>query len=379
MVNLRRKRFLRGQQQGRNDGFYRGYSDGIARAMQDFSSVFGKALIITPSLALPSLEIIIAQPFRELRSLRLLDYEVREEGNVSREEIEAADIIIFLRNVEPIAYQYLLWAHELNKKTIYVIDDNFAEFPSPSDLEAYYTNPERIEIFKSFMTHAQMIHVGSSYFAEYIRLHYNSKVACFPASVDFALLDSVIKPLRDDGKVIIGYEGTNKEEDFAVVVPVIKQIIQDYGDQVRVQFHGFVPGELAYHPGIDFVTMNMDYRAYLQHLNQCAWDIGLAPLRDTVFNRCKTNNKYREYSACEIPGIYSDSPAYKDWVVHGETGVIVPHTIEGWYGGLKELIEDTNLREKIKNQANHFAREQFSIQQCAENWHIHILHALGKE
>jgi glycosyltransferase involved in cell wall biosynthesis len=381
----RRKWFMKGHHQGRIDGFQRGREAGAAEGMQEFIAsapleagsdpFLGKALIITPSMALPSLEIVLVQPFRELKKLHLYDFNILVEESVSKEDIAAADTIIFLRNVEAAAYQYLEWAHELGKRTIYTIDDNFLEIPQSSDVGTYYGNPERIDVFRKFLKNTQLIKVDSLYFADYIRLYHNPNVVYFPASVDFSLLEEKERPVRNDDQVVIGYEGTNKEEDFAVVVPVLKRIIQEYGDRVRVEFQGFIPGELAYHPGVSFSSLSLDYRTYFQHLNQSGWDIGLAPLRNTVFNYCKTNNKYREYAACLIPGIYSDTAAYKDWVIQGETGLIVPHTSEGWYEGLKQMIDNPDLRLKVKYQAGQLAKQQFSIQTCVGNWLGHILRA----
>jgi hypothetical protein len=384
LQDKRKKQFEQGYQRGRMDGFQRGREEGVAKGQQDYITSFpvsepsvflGKALIITPSMEIPSLEIILAQPFRELQRQQLYDYNVMMEGSVEKDDIEAADIVIFLRNVEAEAYQYLEWAHDMGKRTIYAIDDNFLEIPQNNEVGSYYGDPERRDIFLKFLRNTQLIKVASPYFADYIRLHFNPNVVYFPASVDFSLLEQMEKPIRNDGQIVIGYEGTNKEEDFGVVVPILKRIIQEYGDRVRVEFQGFIPGELAYHPQVHYSPMSLDYRTYLQHLNQSTWDIGLAPLRETIFNYCKTNNKYREYAACLIPGIYSDTPVYRDWVIQGETGLIVPHTSEGWYEGVKKMIDDSNLRSKVRSQASLLAKQQFSIQTCVGNWLGHILRA----
>lgn len=368
------KRFKQGYKKGRIDGFQRGHDEGLAKGLQDCGIPYlGKSLIISPSMQLPSLEIILLQPFRELRRQELYDFNVLVEGNVSKEDIANADTVIFLRNVEAVAYQYLEWAHDMGKRTIYTIDDNFLELPHSGDVGQYYGNPERQEVFLKFLRNAQVIKVDSAYFADYIRLHFNSNVVYFPSSVDFSLFEPKEKPVRNDDQIVIGYEGTNKEEDFAVVVPILKRIIHEYGDRVRMEFQGFIPGELAYYPQVSYTSPTLDYRTYLQHLSQSGWDIGLAPLRETVFNFCKTNNKYRDYAACLIPGIYSDTPAYKEWVIQGETGIIIPHTTECWYEAIKQMIDNPNLRNHIKEQAGLLAKQQFSIQACVGNWLGHIL------
>jgi hypothetical protein len=382
-VKQRKKSFLQGHKQGRIDGFKRGHVDGIQRGIDEGkpsgeprAAVFlGEALIITPSMELPSLEIILSQPFRELKRQGIYNFNIKTEGEVSLDDFIPADVVIFLRNVEQEAYQYMERAHEMGKKTIYIIDDNFLEITQASDVSSYYGSLERREVFINFLRNAKLVKVCSSYFADYIRLHFNPNVVYFPASVDFSLFEHIDRSAKNDGIIVIGYEGTNKEEDFNVVVPILKKLISEYGDKIRLEFEGFIPGELSYYPQCTYTPISLDYRSYMPHLYQKNWDIGLAPLRDAIFNYCKTNNKYREYASCFIPGIYSDSPAYKDWVIQGETGIMVAHTMEGWYSGLKQLIDDTELRVKIKNQANALARQQFSIESCIGNWLGHILRA----
>lgn len=81
-------------------------------------------LVITASI-IPSLEICVLQPFSALSKRENLQYIVKLEHEVSKEMIAAANTIVFVRNVEPTAYTLLEWAHELKKRTVYVIDDNF--------------------------------------------------------------------------------------------------------------------------------------------------------------------------------------------------------------------------------------------------------------
>ena len=87
----------------------------------------------------------------------------------------------------------------------------------------------------------------------------------------------------------------------------------------------------------------------------------------------KTNNKLREYSACRIAGIYSNSPVYEPWVTHGETGYLVPHTEDGWYEGIVAMIENPVMRRQIKERAEGEARQNFSLTTCIDKWNTFIL------
>lgn len=372
--------YIMGYEKGRLDGFEKGRQGGKARGFQDAihtaaqtPMLLGRALIITPSPELPSLEIMLCQPFRELRNRGICDFTVLQEDMVTRGHIEEASLVIFLRTVEPAAYQFLNWAHEMGKKTIYAIDDNFLEIPANSDVASYYMDPQRRDTFVKFLRNSQIVKVDSQYFADYIRIYFNPRVAYFSSSVDMDWLESAPRRTRRDGKIIIGYEGTSKEEDFEQVVPALHRILDEHYGQVELEFYGFMPAAMANQPYVTHVPDHQEYRSFIQQLYQNTWNIGLAPLIDGVFNYCKTNNKFREYAACGIPGVYSDNPAYTQCVVPNETGIIVPHTSDGWYMGIKQLIDNPGLRKNIRDNAYHYAKQNYSIAASADSWFHQIL------
>ena len=84
-------------------------------------------------------------------------------------------------------------------------------------------------------------------------------------------------------------------------------------------------------------------------------DIGLAPLRDTEFNKCKSNIKFLEYAIAHVPGVYSPT-VYNFRGFDIEFG-IVADTSEQWYQAIQNLIPERlggandNLRHDIIENA----------------------------
>lgn len=364
-----------GFQRGRQDGYQKGLADGREAKKQSAAQVpspqVKRALVIAPGI-IPSLEIGILQPFNALQQQGALQYELRLEGDVAKEQVAAADVVVFLRNVEAAALTYLQWAKELGKKTVYYTDDNFLAIRPTTPVGAYYATPEKWKNFLTFLKTADIVKVDSPYYGQYIRTHFNPRVVYFPGSVDFDWLQQAQKPEREDGRIVIGYEGTGKDDDFAAPAAALKRILKYYGGFVKLEFCGYVPASLADHPNVGVLKGDPDYRRFMHQMYGFTWDIGIAPLARSAFNDCKTNNKYREYAACRIPGVYSDSPVYTDWVKHGETGWLAEHTEEGWHDALVRLIEDPPLRRKIREQAWSDAVARFSVPLCAEQWIRHI-------
>jgi len=95
----------------------------------------------------------------------------------------------------------------------------------------------------------------------------------------------------------------------------------------------------------------------------------IVPLEDTPFNRAKSEIKWLEYSACRIPGIYSDLAAYHQKVAHGQTGLLVPNTRDGWFRAMKTLVEDRGLRHNLAERAQVAVLAQHTVERNARLWH----------
>lgn len=370
-----------GYAEGRADGFQQGRQAGIESGHRDRQQLADSALlhpvipkqritrvlVITPS-HIPSLEIGLLQPFGELAKSEDFAYEVRTKEAATKEIIAEFDAIVFIRNVDEMSWQAFEWARELGKHTVYYIDDNFLSVPLTTSVGLYYGEPHRMKFFIQFLKQADVVKVDSSYFRDYIAKHFNPNVVYFAASVDFDWLKSSRGKERKSKQIVIGYEGTIKEDDFAVVVPALRRVLEEYGDEVKFESYGYFPSALSHLRNVKHLEGDADYRQFLRTLNRAQWDIGIAPLAPTHFNSCKTNNKFREYSACRIPGIYSDMPAYNRWVVHGETGYLATHSEEGWYQALTHMIQSPDLRNTIREKAYDFAEQYFNVPLCAQEW-----------
>lgn len=326
-----------------------------------------RILVVTPSEKLASFQIGIRQPFDELKRRKAVEYRVHTELTATEQDVADAELVVFLRNTTPAALRLMNRARALGRGTVYSIDDHFLHLPPDRGFGIAMQEPERRDAFVQLMRRAKAVRVGSPYFAEQIRREYNRNVVCIEAGVDFDWIDRAGRKTRSDRYFTIGYQGSFKEDDFADVVPALRELLAKY-PQVTLEFHGYAPARLLGHPQVVYFAGGHDYKPFLQLLARRAWDVGLAPLEDHLYNRCKSNNKFREYSACGIPGIYSDMPTYSYCVTNGETGLLVPHTKAGWYEGIERMIKDDALRGHIREQAGRAVRERYTIAECARRW-----------
>lgn len=80
------------------------------------------------------------------------------------------------------------------------------------------------------------------------------------------------------------------------------------------------------------------------------FEIGIAPVRDTVFGRSKSALKPLEYNARGIPVIASDVKPYQEYVVHGENGFLVKQPHE-WAKYISLLAGNPDLRQEMGEKA----------------------------
>jgi len=168
------------------------------------------------------------------------------------------------------------------------------------------------------------------------------------------------------GEIRIVWAGScTHRNDMKFIAPVIHKICQKY-PQVKFIYCGDV--ELI----PLFKDINSEYvdavpfRAWPAKLHSLRADIGIAPLLDNEFNRCKSNLKYLEYGICGIPSVFSDV-VYSKTVKDGETGLIAKNEDE-FFEKLSLLIEDHELREKIGALAYLDVKMNYDIQNHALDW-----------
>jgi GT2 family glycosyltransferase/glycosyltransferase involved in cell wall biosynthesis len=101
-----------------------------------------------------------------------------------------------------------------------------------------------------------------------------------------------------------------------------------------------IPAGQASYP--DYVALLRSWRA--------DWDIGVAPLLDSPFNRHKSDLKFLEYTGLGMPGVYSDVEPYAT-VVDGRTGLVRGNDVAAWCRAIVRLAEDAGLRDRMRTRA----------------------------
>ena len=325
-----------------------------------------RVLAILPAFN-PSTQICIVKPLMRLYQTKLLKVKITLEYLVSRKNLEWADLIIFCRNTES-RYAWILdLIINRNLPFVYDIDDNFFEVPLDSEQGKYYRHPERLAMHNRYIRSADLVRVYSDPLLERMKT-LNANVEKVFGPIDWDLISPPQVHLRQRPVKLV-YATSRFDDDLAnLFIPALKRALGRYGEEVEVHFWGFKPNGLNGRHRVHYHSMVANYDRFLRRFSREGFDIGLAPLEKDVFHRSKTNNKFREYGACGIAGIYSDVDVYSSCVSEGETGLLVSNETDSWYRAVVRLVENHDLREKIKRQALEHVRLHYPEKDFERVW-----------
>lgn len=304
----------------------------------------------------------LEHPFRYLRK-QGIEAIVCEEG-ITEEIAQWADIYVLQScvNKEGIA---LLYAHqqEHSKKIVVDCDDSLtidSDNPFKADhdaMDAPATIRKTIEI-------ADLVTVTQGSLARQIE-SINKNVLVLPNYMDMDVWDKPRLPAVSD-RVRIGWAGSMTHlEDLKMIVEPLKQIKRDY-PQVDLIFCGD-PRIAESFGDVKVETMlGVPFEVWPSRLNGMRLDIGLAPLRPTTFNKCRSNIKWLEYSINHVPGIYSPT-AYNFPDFDGNLGQIAEND-EQWYRNLENYVLHPWLRQEIGDHAYAWVRREFDLKRHVQKW-----------
>lgn len=231
-------------------------------------------------------------------------------------------------------------------RRVFEIDDDILNIdPASATARAYYSAPGVLGRLLENIRAADAVTVSTDYLAQVVRTDYgvSGPVFVVPNCLERQVLD--LPPVDQTGPVTVGwYGGPTHRGDF---------------EHLRRP----VGRWLAAHPGVPLVMGGVDYGALLgRDADTRPWrpiwadpagymrgidvSVGLAPLANTQFNRCKSDVKALEYGARGIPVIASDVEPYRRYVEHGVTGFLVQHPRE-WGEYLDALAGDEGLRVRM--------------------------------
>jgi hypothetical protein len=301
----------------------------------------------------------VSQPLQAIASLP--GFHVREIGHtisVAKDTIKKFDFFVWQRPImvadDSLAqYEKIL---RYNRILIVEFDDHHERFP----LIAQHN-------FLTFRApHA--VRTSTPALAQ-LYATYNPNVFIAPNSVD------VLPPLRrgSRGPVRLLFAALNRQEDWAPHINEINKVLNELGSGVEVN----VVFDRAFYDAIQVPNKHLypllTYDEYLTALSKS--DVAWLPLKDTLFNRSKSDLKFIECAAHSV-AVLCSPVVYGDSVIDNVTGIMAD-TPKAVGEGLRRLLGSRELRERLTEAAHSYvaAQRMRSVHVAAEARWLEMLHA----
>lgn len=273
-----------------------------------------------------------------------LEYRAIQEMKLKNSDLNWADVVLLGRLDSWYEYQLTKKLHEAGKYLIYIIDDDLLNIPPEISSAAYYGQKEIQGYIRGMIEMSDAILSPSPLLLK--KYATNGRKAI---QIEEPAIDPVpYKPHDPSKPVKIGFAGSiDRTGDIeSILKDAMIQIKREYGDRVQFEFFGAIPS-FAKELDARCIPYCDSYDEYRKTLNSLEWDIGLAPMPDTPFHACKHYNKFVEYAAAGVVGVFSKVQPYLRIPDKYPEVILVTNSGQMWHDTIDMLIKN---RKRLENR-----------------------------
>ena len=288
-----------------------------------------------------------------------------ESAHIRAKDILWADILVTVRGAEPLTVNIVREAKKAGRLIVYYLDDDLLHIPEESLARAYYEDPVIVNGMQTLLSTADILwgvnpNIRELYLpltqeARWIENRVPKEPMAIQSMPDRRCPVKILYAGSTDHLVIV------KE----ILAPVIRRLCQEYGETIDITFIGVDP-RLDDVANVHYIPFIKPYEAYQDFVKKGGFAIGLAPGRTTQFYTCKYYNKFLEYSAIGVAGVYTRAEPYTFVVEDRVNGVLCDNTEEDWYRAICLLLDDPDMRHRCAESAGELLRERYNKESVTE-------------
>ncbi len=261
-----------------------------------------------------------------------------------------ADVIVTQRHAVPdgaAADALIAHAKRTGATLVYDLDDDLLTIP-PSHPDAAELRP-KAKVVRQMLEAADAVWLASSGLVERLA-RFRPDARLVPNALDERIWAYGSAPPRWQPHTmrILCVGSTTHARDLGLIMPALQRLKADFPERVTIDIVGMTP-EFDLPSGISRVVppfyATQSYPAFVHWINAHTpgWHVGLAPLADTAFNRCKSPIKAIDYAAMGLAVLASDMPVYRGSLADGVAGHLVANEAGAWLDALAGLVRDQGL------------------------------------
>ena len=295
--------------------------------------------------------------------LQKLGYRVAMAQDLHERDVIDHDVLVIQAPCVPEHLAGIRLAKQSGKLTVVDLDDDLWNLMPTNPVYSFWSRPDVQYLLTACAQEADLLTTTTHYLADRLAPR-NSNVRVLGNMLPADAWDYPAPKEQHAGKVVIGWAGSPSHVgDLTLIDEAVRQTLDRYPHVEFVFVGGPKQPEIAAHPRVRTLPAS-DIAGYVRMLG--GFDIGLIPLSDTVFNRCKSDLKFVEYSMVGIPSIVSKVEPYLRSVKQGENGFFAASP-KDWIKTLARLIDDPELRLAVGTRAQEYARTR-TIDQAVGRW-----------
>lgn len=272
----------------------------------------------------------------------------------------AADVLVFQRPLALGLPEVIAVARREGRRVLVELDDDVWSLAPHNPAASFFTRAALDRVGECIRAAHGVIASTPALAARIAAVTGQRTIVVVPNGVDPALAGPP-RCCATDRPLVVGWAGgASHRADFRVArhaILAMQRRAAARGD-VAVQFHGDDPLRGTPGPrGVHGWTM-----AVPEHYGRiAAFDLAIAPLENSRFNRGKSALKWLEHSLHRTPMVLSDVPCYREAAAEGLTALFAADAT-AFDRQLRRLADDPALRASIGEQARAEVLAQHTIE-----------------
>ena len=250
----------------------------------------------------------ILQPALHLADRVSLDWCTQSSGDdyvISDTCWERADLVLLQRGFpQKDTWPLIMNVLASGKPVLYDLDDNF--FSMPADHPMAERVADECEPFiRKLLKRLKLLSVSTPELREALQPLTAARIDVLPNLLPDRLWKPAMPTCSPDAPLYVGFAGSaTHTQDLALIEEALTHTAERFGDRIRILLFGCSTPGLNRLPQVRMLPFDHSYAAFAASLPGLGLHIGLAPLQDDTFNRCKSDIKWQEYASCGICGIF---------------------------------------------------------------------------
>ena len=272
--------------------------------------------------------------------------------------INTSDVIVLVRATDPLSVDLAKAAQKAHKFIVAYYDDDLMNRPYDRPIISWRRgNVRRI------LELADLVLTSNSRIGEkYKNFTRSKRFVQMHTIVQKSELRSTRKEQSSTVRILYAANPSHVVLIDRFIKPAIKEL-SDINYNISFHFLGVHPlfekDDLPHNLQVEYIP-TMPFKDYRNYMSLHDFDIGLAPIFEDEFSKCKYINKFIEYGIFEIAGIFTNSEPYTDVVISDSNGLLVKNDPVEWSMALRSLIEDRQRRDRLGHNALETIKMNFS-------------------